>query len=190
MPLLALALVLLLPVLAILSMPLILVQRYRLGSKRRRARGWLAALNALGFALSTALFLLGAAVTSHWIEGTLAHALVGVAAGGALGVLGLLLSRWDSDEPGALHYTPSRWLTLAITLVVAARIGYGFWRAWHAWRSGAEGWIAASGAAGSLAAGGLVLGYYLVYWLGVRRRLRLHERAWARSCGGGRSWSA
>ena len=187
MPLLALAFVLLLPVLAILLMPFTLLQRYRMGSKRRRARGWLATLNALGLALSTALFLLGAVVTSYWIEGTLTHALVGVAAGGALGVLGLLLSRWDNDEPGALHYTPSRWLVLAITLVVAARIAYGFWRAWHAWRSGADEWIAASGAAGSLAAGGLVLGYYLVYWLGVRRRLHAHERAWARSSSGGRS---
>jgi hypothetical protein len=186
MPLLALAFVLLVPVLAILLMPFTLLQRYRAGSKRRRARGWLAALNAVGLTLSIALFLLAAAVTSYWIEGTFTHALAGVAAGGVLGVLGLLLSRWDNDEPGALHYTPSRWLVLAITLVVAARIAYGFWRAWHAWHSGADEWIAASGAAGSLAAGGLVLGYYLVYWLGVRRRLRAHERAWACSSNGRR----
>ncbi len=64
MPLLALGLVLLLPILAILSMPLILVQRYRMGSRRRRARGWLATLNAVGLSLSTVLFLLGAALTS------------------------------------------------------------------------------------------------------------------------------
>ncbi len=182
MPLLALALVLLLPILVILSMPLILVQRYRMGSRRRRARGWLATLNAVGLALSTTLFLLGAALTSYWVKGTLIDALVGVAAGGVLGVLGLLLSRWD-DEAGALHYTPSRGLVLAITLIVAGRIAYGFWRALDAWNGGAQKWIVASGAAGSLAAGGLVLGYYLVYWLGVRRRLRAHDRSWVGASG-------
>jgi hypothetical protein len=172
MPLLALGFLLLLPVLAMVLMPFTLVHRYRMGSARRRARGWLASLNVTGLALSTTLFLLGAALTSYWIGDTLTHALAGVAAGGALGLLGLLLSRWE-DEGGVLHYTPNRWLVLAITLVVAARIAYGFWRAWH---SGVDR-LAASGAAQSLAAGGLVLGYYLVYWLGVRRRLRAHERA-------------
>jgi hypothetical protein len=35
-----------------------------------------------------------------------------------------------------------------------------------------------------------VLGYYLVYWLGVRRKLRAHERAHLGSSRGGRSGSA
>src|SRR5262249_57804193 len=92
--------------------------------------------------------------------------------GGVIAVVGLLATRWER-EPAGLHYTPNRWLVLAITLVVAGRIAYGFWRAW---RSGLHG-IAASGATGSLAAGGLVLGYYLFYWIGVRRRLRAYGRA-------------
>jgi hypothetical protein len=73
-----------------------------------------------------------------------------------------------------LHYTPNRWLVLAITLVVTARVLYGFWRAWESWRAGlSEGsWFVAAGVAGSMAAGAVVLGYYLVYWIGVRRRLR------------------
>jgi hypothetical protein len=33
-------------------------------------------------------------------------------------------------------------------------------------------WVAASGVATSMSAGAIVLGYYLVYWVGVRRRLR------------------
>jgi hypothetical protein len=169
MPILALLLVLLLPVLALLLMPFTLVQRYRMGSARRRARGWLAALNVFGLAFSNALFLLGAAFTSYWIAGVFTYALLGVAAGGALGVLGLLLTRWEHEQ-GALHYTPNRRLVLAITLVVAARVAYGFWRAAHGWYSGEEQWI--RGAGGTLAAGGLVLGYSFVYSLGVRRRLR------------------
>jgi hypothetical protein len=171
MPLLALAFVLLVPVLAIVLMPLTLVQRYRVGSARRRARGWVAELNVLGLAVSAVLFLFGAGVTDYWIPGAFVHAIAGVAGGGALGVVGLLVSRWER-EPSGLHYTPNRWLVLAITLVVAGRIAYGFWRAWH---SGLHG-IASSGATGSLAAGGIVLGYYLAYWLGVRRRLRAYAR--------------
>ncbi|HEY8234152.1 MAG TPA: DUF1453 domain-containing protein [Vicinamibacteria bacterium] len=189
MPLVALGLVLLLPVLAVLLMPVILVLRFRMGSKRQRARGWLAVLNLTGLALSTGLFLVGAAITSYWIAGTFTHALVGVVAGGLLGALGVVLSRWE-PQPGVLHYTPSRWLVLAITLVAAGRMGYGLWRAWNAWHSGADEWLAASGAAGSLGAGGLVLGYYLVYWLGVHRRLRAHERAQVESRSGGRAGPA
>jgi hypothetical protein len=37
-------------------------------------------------------------------------------------------------------------------------------------------WLTASGAAGSLGAGALVLGYYLTFWVGVRRRLRRTTR--------------
>jgi hypothetical protein len=171
MPLFALAFVLLVPVLAIVLMPFTLVQRYRVGSSRRRARGWVAALNVLGLGLSTIGFLLAAAMTDYWVPGAFVHALAGTAAGGLLGLFGLVVSRWE-HEPEGLHYTQNRWLVLAITLVVAGRIGYGFWRAWH---SGLHG-IAASGATASLAAGGIVLGYYLSYWLGVRRRLRAHVR--------------
>jgi hypothetical protein len=178
-PLVALALVLLLPLLALVLMPITLVQRYRMGTARRRARGWLASLNVLGFALSTAVFLLGAAVTSLWLPGAFTHAVLGATGGAALGVAGLLVSRWEELD-GALHFTPNRWLVLALTLIVAGRIAYGLWRAWSAWQSGVEQWVAASGAAGALAAGGLVLGYYLSYWTGVRRRL---ERTRSRAVG-------
>lgn len=176
MPLLALALIPVVILLAILLMPLSLVQRYRMGTARRQARGWLATLNVAMIALSTLLFLVGAAVTSFWVPRALAYGALGVAGGGALGVVGLWLSRWEPG-PGVLHYTPNRWLVLGVTLLVAARIGYGFWRSWHAWRSGVEdaAWVAAAGIAGSLAAGGVVLGYYLVFWLGVRRRARRHQ---------------
>lgn len=78
-----------------------------------------------------------------------------------------------------MHYTPNRWLVLAITVTVTGRILYGFWRSYQAWQSGLSGssWFVAAGVAGSLAAGALVLGYYLVYWSGVRRRLNKHRRA-------------
>ena len=171
MPLLIVPLLLVLAML--LLIPVSLVQRYRVGTSRQRARGWLAGLNLAGLFLSTILFLVSAAITSLWVPEALLYTAGGLAGGFVLGGLGLGLTRWEPG-PGTLHYTPNRWLVLAITLVVTLRIGYGFWRGWESWRAGISGgsWFVASGIAGSLAAGAVVLGYYLVYWIGVRRRLR------------------
>jgi hypothetical protein len=173
-PLLAILAVTLIVILAaIVLTPLAIVQRYRMGTARRRARSWVASINAAGLALSALLFLAGAAVTSLWIPDAFSHALAGLLGGLALGLVGLALTRWEASPIG-WYYTPNRWLVLAITLIVAARVAFGFWRSWNAWQTTADyaTWAAASGAAGSLAAGAVVLGYYLVYWLGVRRRVR------------------
>jgi hypothetical protein len=158
-------------------MPLSLFLRYRAGTARRPARRWVAAINLAVVGISASLLLMVAAITSYWIPVALRYTLLGLVGGCGLGLLGLWLSRWEVT-PRSLHYTPSRALVLAITLVVTARILYGFWRSWHAWHSapGDASWLAASGAAGSLAAGALVLGYYLTYWAGVWRRLSRHRR--------------
>jgi hypothetical protein len=165
------------PVLLVLAMllliPISLIQRYRVGTSRQRARGWLAGLNLLALATSTVLFLVSAAITSFWIPEALLYTTGGLGAGFLLGMVGLWLTRWEVG-PGTLHYTPNRLLVLGITLVVTVRIAYGFWRSWESWRAGLTGgsWFVTSGVAGALAAGAVVLGYYLVYWIGVRRRLR------------------
>jgi hypothetical protein len=174
--LLALALLLLLP-LFVLLVPLSLVQRYRAGTARRPARGWVVALNLVALALSTGLFVATAAMTSLWVPDAFLYTLIGLAAGGVLGLLGLATTRWEATHP-SLHFTPNRWLVLALILVVTSRIVYGLWRAWEAWRStdAGAGWLAEAGVAGSMAAGALVLGYALTYWLGVRARLRRHAR--------------
>ena len=174
MPLVVLAGALLIVGLAFVAlMPLSLVLRYRAGTARRLARGWLAVANMLGFALSAGLLLLVAAVTSAWVPDAFSSACIGLAAGGLLGLIGLWLTRWERTTR-SLHYTPNRWLVLAITLVVTSRMAYGFWRSWHAWRSAVENtsWLASSGAAGSLAAGAVVLGYYLTYWTGLWLRMK------------------
>lgn len=177
MPILILAGVLLLIVLlVVVAVPLSLVQRYRMGTMRRLARGWVATINLVLLGVSVGLLLAGAAMSSLWVPRTLTYTLAGLAAGGLLGLLGLALTRWEAT-PRALHYTPSRLLVLAVTLIVASRLAWGFWRGWHAWRAGLDdtSWIVASGAAGSLAAGAIALGYYFTYWAGVRRRLRRHR---------------
>jgi hypothetical protein len=133
-------------------------------------------INLVGLALSTTLFFVGASVTSLWVPNALSYALGGFTAGCLFGLLGLALSRWE-PSPGVLHYTPNRWLVLGITLVVTARLLFGLARSWRAWKTAPDyaTWAAASGAAGSLGAGAVVLGYYLTYWFGVRRRLRRYN---------------
>jgi hypothetical protein len=169
-----LVIVLVFAVLAVIALiPVSIVQRFRTGAARRTARGWVATLNLAGVMFSAALFLLGAVVTSRWIPEALSYTLAGLAAGCVLGLLGTALTRWEYAG-GRLQYTPNRWLALTVTLVVTARVLYGFWRSWHAWRASLESmtWVAASGVATSMSGGAVVLGFYLVFWAGVRARIR------------------
>ena len=160
---------------AVALTPLMLVQRYRVGTARRRAKAWSSTVNIIGMTFSSALFVAGAAVASLWVPNALTQTLAAFAGGCLLGLVGLALSRWESVG-GSLHYTPNRWLVLAITLLVTARLAFGFWRSWQVWRETPDyaSWVA-TGAVASLAAGAVVLGYYLTYWLGVRRRLQQHN---------------
>lgn len=161
---------------AVLLIPVSLVMRYRTGRTRRQARGWTATFNIVALAVSILLWLTTVAFTSIWIPGALMYALAGLALGFLLGIVGLTMTRWDVN-PGSLHFTPNAWIVLFVTLVVAARMAYGAWRTWHAW----ETWGTPTSAVlldsltGSMAAAGLVLGYYLTFWLGVRRRIRRHQ---------------
>ncbi len=161
-------------------LPLSIVQRYRVGTARRLGRSWVATLNLVILGFSAALFILGAAVMSLWVPEILVYVVGRFAGGGILGALGLKLTRWEPSGR-TMHYTPSRVLVLILTLAVSARVLHGFWRAWQAWTAARPGasWLAASGAADSLAVGAVVLGYYLTYWAGVARRMkrpRIHPR--------------
>ncbi|HEX9981871.1 MAG TPA: hypothetical protein VGF69_01285 [Thermoanaerobaculia bacterium] len=179
MPFLALALVLVfLLIFVVVMVPLSIALRFRASSTRRRAWGWVVTLNFFASCVSATVLLITAGVSNAWIPNTFVYSGIGLACGCALGLLGLALSRWETT-PGGLHYTPNRWLTLIITLVVTARILYGFWRAWNAFQTtpASESWLANSGAAGSMGAGAAVLGYYVVYWAGLRRRVKRHRAA-------------
>jgi hypothetical protein len=173
-PLVAVALALLILVLlAVLSLPFSIIQRYRMGTSRRLARGWVVTINFFGIVVSAGILLIISAVSTAWIPLAFPYTVVGLMGGSILGLLGLMLSRWEPSSR-ALHYTPNRWLVLSITLVVAARLIYGFWRGWDSWHStpGDRSWLAESGAAGSMGAGAVVLGYYLTYWAGVWHRVK------------------
>src|SRR5687768_9430857 len=165
-------LIVLLPVVLIALMPLMLIQRYRVGTARRMARPWTATFNVAVMTLSAISFLAGAAVTSVWVPNAFTGAAAGIALGAGLGLVGLVLTRWEPTT-ATLHYTPNRWLVLVVTFVVSARVLYGLWRSWTVARAGVYGtpMVLAFGIPESLAAGGTVIGYYFAYGLGVRRRI-------------------
>jgi hypothetical protein len=155
-----------------------LALRYRAGTARRQGRRWVASLNVLMTSLSAVLFLSFTFLLSFWVGSAFRFALIGLACGGILGVLGLALTRWES-QPEGLFYTPSRWLALIVTLAIAARFVYAWWRATHSGSSAPadQHWlITASGTRLSLAVATGLIGYYLVYSIGVRMRLARHER--------------
>lgn len=177
MPVIALALLLVFLLLfTVVMVPVSIAMRFRASSTRRRAWGWMVTLNFFAACISSTVLLVSAAVSNAWIPNTFRYALIGLACGFVLGLVGLATSHWETTPQG-VHYTPNRWLVLLIAVAVTARILYGFWRGWNAFQTTppGESWIAHSGAAGSLGAGAAVLGYYVVYWAGLRRRVQKHR---------------
>lgn len=167
-----LLLVVLLPLVLIALTPLMLIQRYRVGTARRMARPWTATLNVVLMAFSTICFLAGAAVAAVWVPNAFTGAAAGVALGAGMGFAGVVLTRWEPTA-ATLHYTPNRWLVLVVTFVVSARVLYGLWRSWSVAEAGVYGteMVLAFGIPESLAAGGTVIGYFFAYGLGLRRRI-------------------
>ena len=152
-----------------------LAVRYRAGTARRQARRWVASLNVWVTSFSALFFLSFTLLLSFWVGSAFRFALIGMAFGSILGLVGLAMTRWESQSEG-LFYTPSRWLALLVTLAIAARFVYGWWRAIHSGSppSGDQHWlIAASGTQLSVAVAAGLIAYYLVYSIGVRLRMEL-----------------
>ena len=155
-----------------------LALRYRAGTARRQARRWVASLNVWLTSFSAVFFLSFIVLLSFWVDSVFRFTLIGMGCGGILGLVGLAMTRWES-QPEGLFYTPSRWLALLITLAIAARFVYGWWHATHSGSNvtGDQHWlITASGTQLSLAVAAGLIGYYLVYSLGVRLRIARHEQ--------------
>lgn len=107
------------------------------------------------------------------VPNSLTYSIEGILTGVVLGMLGVLLTKWEAT-PRSLHYTPNRWLVLALTLLVSGRVLFGFYRSAMALDAGLSGTsaIASFGIPQSLAAGGVVVGYYLAFNAGLRWRIR------------------
>src|SRR5438552_17340404 len=157
-----------------------LALRHRAGTARRQARRWVASLNVSMTSFSAVFFLSFTLLLSFWVRSAFGFALTGMCVGGILGLLGLAMTRWESQDEG-LFYTPSRWLAFLIVFAIAARFVYGLWRATHSGSRvsapGGQHWlIPASGTPLSLAVAAGLIGYYLVYSIGVRLQLTRHEQ--------------
>jgi hypothetical protein len=157
-----------------------LALRYRAGTARRQARRWVASLNVCAASFSAVFILSFTLLLSFWVGSAFRFALIGMAFGAILGLLGLAMTRWES-QPEGLFYTPSRWLALIVVLAIAARFVYGWWRATQSGSGinahGNQHWlITASGTQLSLAVAAGLISYYLVYSIGVRLRLIRHEQ--------------
>ena len=164
-------LILVLLALWLLLLPLSLWQRYRLGKARRRAWPWMVKLNSWVLLFSVGVFLASMALTNFWWPGAFGYALAGLGIGSITGLFGLWLSRFENTAQG-LFYTPNPWLTLGLTLLVAARIAMGFVEMWRYWQGReALSMLPVLDHASLFAVVGLLIGYYLSYTWGLRRRL-------------------
>jgi MFS family permease len=153
-----------------------LALRYRAGTARRQGRRWVATVNVWATSFSAAFFLCFIFLLSFWLGPTLRFALAGMAIGGVLGLLGLMVTRWES-HPEGFFYTPSRWLALLVMLAIAARLIYGWWHTMHRSAASDQHWLwSASGTQLSVAVTAGLIGYYLVYAIGVRIRIARHEK--------------
>jgi MFS family permease len=153
-----------------------LALRYRAATSRRQGRRWVATMNVWVTSFSAAFFLCFTFLISFWLGPTLRFALAGMGVGSLLGLIGLAVTRWET-EPEGLFYTPSRWLALLVTMAIAARLVYGWWHATHPGVPGEQHWLlSASGTQTSVAIAAGLIGYYLVYAIGVRIRVTRHEQ--------------
>lgn len=169
--------ILLLLALWLVLLPVSLWQRYRLGRARRMARGWLLAFNAWSLLVSVAIFLGVSALGLFWWPDSLSGAGLGLAAGIVLGVVGVALTRWEV-APQGVFYQPNAWLVLLLVAIVAGRIVLGFVQMARYWQAGdtTASHALLSGHGSLLAVAGLLLGYYLAYAWGVKRRVARLQR--------------
>ena len=173
MPLLLLIPLALLALIAVwlVLLPISLWARYASGRARRRAQGWVVRGNAWLLAMSLPLFLLCAWAATYWMHDALRDACVGLLIGGAVGIVGVWLTRFERDEKG-LTYTPNRWVVLVLTSIVALRVLAGLWMTWRHLSGDVSGamaqWLDAGAWTG---VAGLFIGYGLAYTWGLRARL-------------------
>jgi hypothetical protein len=76
----------------------------RLRNDRRSV--WVATINAVGLALSSVLFLVGAAISNVWVPNAFAYAAAGLVAVAALGIIGLWITCWEMT-PSSVYHTES-----------------------------------------------------------------------------------
>ena len=141
-----------------------LALRYRAGTARRQARRWVASLNVWLTSFSAVFFLSFTLLLSLWVDSAFRFGLIGMGCGGILGLVGLAMTVGKAKRRTFLY--PKSLARAFVTLAIAARFVYGWWRAMHSGSNapGDQHWlIAASGTQVSLAVAAGLIAYYLVY---------------------------
>lgn len=152
----------------VLTLPLVVRQRYRYGKARRRVQPWVVRVNGWLLLMSALAFVAFSWVLVRWVDGALLDASVGLGIGGVIGAVGLGLDRFESTSKGFFR-TPNHWLVLGLSLLVAGRIVMGLWLAWSDEpTTGTAAWVTRGGLIG---VGGVLLGYALVTTWGLRFRI-------------------
>ena len=108
----------------------------------------------------------------------------GLLAGGALGLLGLRLSRFERGADGGDYYVPNPWLGAALAVLLIGRL---VWRMLPLLSGSGEGAAGYTGPGApplgnsplTLLLFGLLIGYYLTYYVG----LLVHHRRFQREQG-------
>ena len=125
------------------------------------------------FTVITVLVAVGTAA-AHNLE-VLGGLVAGIACGAALGYVGLRHTKFEVTAQGR-YYTPHTYIGLAITALFVGRIIYRFLSVY-------DGRVPAGAATGgfaayqanpfTLAVFGVLVGYYVLYYLGVLQRTRV-----------------
>jgi len=137
------------------------VRRMVVRQRLSKVRPW---LTLCLFPLLVAVLLVGS-VAHRYVAFAL---MAGVAAGAALGVYGLRLTKFE-QTPTGLFYTPNVHLGIALSALFIARIGYRVVQLYVLPRSLQEGSAAFARSPLTLLIFGTLAGYYVAYAVGLLR---------------------
>lgn len=107
----------------------------------------------------------------------------GVVLGGALGLLGLRLTRFEADPVKGDCYVPNPWIGALLTVLLLGRLGWRMLVAWPSMQQQAPlppGAMSSMGYAASpftMLVIGLLVGYYIAYFSGLLIHHRRFQRA-------------
>lgn len=149
----------------------ILYRRLRRSFGRQRVRE---GLMWLRIGILTTVAALAAVSMAHDVS-VLAALLAGIAVGAALGYVGLRYTRFEVT-PNGRYYTPHTYIGVAVTALLIGRLLYRFLAVYDGTLpAAASRGLAASyqGSPFTLAVFGALVGYYVLYYLGVLQRTRI-----------------
>jgi hypothetical protein len=135
------------------------------------------------FRIAMFAFLGGVLALSGFHRLALAEGLAGgVLIGGAIGLLGLRLTRFETDPVKGDCYVPNPWIGALLTALLLGRLAWRMLVAWPSMQpaSAAPGTMPPIGYASSpltMLVIGLLVGYYLVYFSGLLIHHRRFQRA-------------